>query len=78
MAELEKENPAVNPSQGESLEVRERMGSLETQLSELATLVPFQQDLLKSLVEVQQGREVEPSGSERVAPRDTGLEVGVH
>ena len=78
MAELGNENPAVNPSQGGSQEVGERMGSLETQLSELATLVPSQQDLLKSLVEMQQGKEVESSGSERVAPRDTGLEASAH
>ena len=56
MAELSNENSAVNPSQGGSQEVGERMGSLETQLSELATLVSSQQDLLKSLVEMQQGK----------------------
>ena len=67
MAELGNENPAVNQSQGGSQEVGERMGSLETRLSELATLVSSQQDLLKSLVEMQQGKEVESSGSERVA-----------
>ena len=65
MAELGNENPAVNPSQVGSQEVGVRMGSLETQLSELATPVSSQQDLLKSLVEMQQGREVESSGSER-------------
>ena len=54
------------------------MGSLETQLSELATLVSSQQDLLKSLVEMQQGKEVESSGSELVASRDTGLKAGAH
>ena len=74
MAELGNENPAVNPSQDGG----ERMGSSETQLSELATLVSSQQDLLKSLVERQQGKEVESSGSERVALRDTGLEAGAH
>ena len=78
MAELGNENPAVNPSEGGSQEVGERTGSLETQLSELATLVSSQQDLLKSLVEMQQGKEVESSGSERVAPRGTGLETGAH
>ena len=78
MDELGNENPAVNSSQDGSQEVGERMGSLETQLSELATLVPSQQDLFKSLVEMQQGKEVESSGSERVAPRDIGLEAGAH
>ena len=78
MAELGNENPVVNSSQGGSQEVGERMGSLETQLSELATLVSSQKDLLKSLVEMQQGKEMEFSGSERVAPRVTGLEVCVH
>ena len=78
MAELGNENPAVNPSQGGSQEVGERMGSLETQFSKLATLVSSQQNLLKSLVEMQQGKEVESSGSERVASRDTGLEAGAH
>ena len=78
MAELGNENPAVNPSQDGSQEVGERMGSLETQLSELATLVSFQQDVFESLVEMQQGKEVESSGSERVALRDTGLEAGAH
>ena len=57
MAERGNENPAVNPSQDGSQEVGERIGSLETQLSELATLVSSQQDLLKSLVEMQQGKE---------------------
>ena len=47
-------------------------------MSELATLVSSQQDLLKFLVEMQQGKEVESSGSECVAPGDTGLEAGVH
>ena len=37
-----------------------------------------QQDLLKSLVEVQQGKEVESSGSDCIVPRDTGLEAGAH
>ena len=78
MAELGNENPAVNPSQGGSQEVGEGMGYLKTQLSELATLVSSQQDLLKSLVEMQQGKEGKSSGSERVAPRDTGLEAGSH
>ena len=78
MAELGNENPAVNPSQDGSQEVGERMGFFERQLSELATLVSSQQDLLNSLVEMQQGKEVESSGSERVAPRDTGLEAGAH
>ena len=78
MAELGNGNPAVNLSQSESQEVGERMGSLETQLSELATLVSSQQDLLGSLVEMQQGKEVESSGSERVAPRGTGREAGAH
>ena len=78
MAELGNENHAVNPSQDGSQEVGERMGSLETQLSELATLVLSQQDPLKLLVEMQQGKEVDSSGSERVAPRNTGLEAGAH
>ena len=78
MAEQGNENCAVNPSQCDSQEVGERMGSLETQLSELATPVSSQQDLLKSLVEMQQGKEVESSASERVASRDTGLEAGAH
>ena len=56
MAELGNKNPAVNPSQDGLQEVGERMGSLETQLSELATLVSSQQDLLKPLVEMQQGK----------------------
>ena len=42
MAELGNDNPAVNPSQGRSQEVGERMASLEKQLSELATLVSSQ------------------------------------
>ena len=54
------------------------MGYLEAQLSELATLVSSQQDLLKSLVEMQQGKELESSGSERVAPRYAELEAGAH
>ena len=54
------------------------MGSLETPLSELTTLVSSQQDLLKSLVEMQPGKEVGSAGSERAAPRDTGLEAGAH
>ena len=54
------------------------MGSLKTQVSELATLVSSQQDLLKSLDEMQQGKQVEYSGFERVVPRDTGLEAGGH
>ena len=54
------------------------MVSFETQSSELATLVSSQQNLLESLVEMQQGKEVESSDSERVAPRDTGLEAGAH
>ena len=78
MAELGNENPAVSSSQDGSQEVVDRMGSLETQLSELATVVSPQQDLLKSLVEMQQGKEVESSGSKRVAPRDTRLEAGAN
>ena len=78
MAELAKENPEVNPSQDGSQEVGERMGSLETQMSELATLVSSQQDLLEWLFEMQQGKEVESFGSERVVPRDTRLEAGAH
>ena len=78
MAEQGNENPAANQDQGGSQEVGERMGSLEIQLPELATLVSSQQDLLKSLVGMQQGKEVEFSGSERVAPRYTGLEAGAH
>ena len=78
MAERGNENPAVNPSQDGSQKVGERMGSLEIQLSELAPLVSSQQDLLKSLGEMQHGKEVESSGSERVAPRDTGLEADAH
>ena len=78
MAELVNEDPAVNPSQDGSQEVGQRMGSLEIQLSELESLVSSQQYLLKSLVEMQQGKEVESSGSERIAPRDTGLEAGAH
>ena len=78
MAELGNEHPAVNPSQDGSQEVGERMGSLQTQFSELATLVSSQPDLLKSFVEMQQGKEVESSGDERVAPRDTGLQASAH
>ena len=47
-------------------------------MSELATLLSSQQDLLESLVEMQQGKEVESSGSECFAPKDTGLEAGAH
>ena len=55
------------------------MRGLGAQLSELATLVSSQQDLLsRYTIEMQQGKEVESSGSERVAPRDTGLEAGAH
>ena len=70
MAELGNENSAVNPSQDGSQKVGERMGSLETQLSELTTLESSQQDLLRSLVEMQQVKEAESSGSERVATGD--------
>ena len=78
MAELGNESSALNPPQGGSQEVGESMGSLETQLSELATLVSSQQDLLNSLVEMQLGKEMKSSGSERAASRDTGLEAGAH
>ena len=42
MTELGNENPAVNPSQRGSQDVVERMGFLEIQLSELATLLSSQ------------------------------------
>ena len=55
MAKPGNENPAVNPAEGGSQEVGERMGSLETQLSQLTTLVSLlvenQRELVSSLVE---------------------------
>ena len=62
MAEPENKNPAVYPAEGGSQEVGERMCSLETQLSQLTTLVSSlvenQRELVSSLVE-QQGEKVE-------------------
>ena len=72
MAEPGNENPAVDPAEGGSQEVGERMGSLETQLSQLTTLVSSlvenQRELVSSLVE-QQGEKVESSGFVAAAPR---------
>ena len=55
MAEPGNENPAVDQAEGGSQEVGERMGSLETQLSQLTTLVSSlvenQRELVSSLVE---------------------------
>ena len=65
MGEPGNENPAVDPAEGGSQEVGEIMGSLETQMSQLTTLVSSlvenQRELVSSLVE-QQGEKVESSG----------------
>ena len=73
MADGNDANPAAN-QQGELQGVGERMSSLEAQLSQLVTLVSNQQQLLASVVEMQERARVESSSSDRVAPRDMGLE----
>ena len=72
------ENPVVDPAEGGSQEVGERMGSLETQLFQLtalvSSLVENQRELVSSLVE-QQGEKVESSGCllyTSPSPRDRG------
>ena len=78
MADGNDASPAAN-QQGEPQGVGERMSSLEEQLSQLVTLVSNQQQLLASVVEMQDERaRVESSSSDRVAPRDMELEAGVH
>ena len=77
MADGNDANPAAN-QQGEPQGVGERMSSLEAQLSQLVTLVSNQQQLLASVVEIREREMVESSSSDRVAPRDMGLEAGVH
>ena len=81
MAEPGNENPAVDPAEGGSQEVGERMGSLETQLSQLTTLVSSlvenQRELVSSLVE-QQGEKVESSGFVAAAPGGGGPETSMH
>ena len=54
------------------------MSSLEAQLSQLVTLVSNQQQLLAFVVEIQERERVESSSSDRVVPRDMGLEAGGH
>ena len=70
MAEPGNKNPAIDPAEGGSQEVGERMSSLETQLSQLTTLV-------SSLVE-QQGVKVESSGFVAAAPGGGGPETSMH
>ena len=77
MADGNDANPAAN-QQGELQGVGERMSSLEAQLSQLVTLVSNQQQLLASVVEIRERERVESSSSDRVAPRDMGLEAGAH
>ena len=81
MAEPGNKNPAVDPAEGGSQEVGERMGSLETQLSQLTTLVSSlvenQRELVSSLVE-QQGEKVESSGFVAAAPGGGGPETSMH
>ena len=77
MAETGNEVPAGN-QQGDPQGVGERMGSLETQLSELMTLVVGQQQMLASVVETTQRERVESSGSLGVAPGNTEPEAGAH
>ena len=69
MAEPGNKNPAIDPAEGGSQEVGERMSSLETQLSQLTTLV-------SSLVE-QQGVKVESSGFVAAAPGGGGPETSI-
>ena len=70
MAEPGNKNPAIDPAEGGSQEVGERMSSLETQLSQLTTLV-------SSLVELQ-GVKVESSGFVAAAPGGGGPETSMH
>ena len=70
MAEPGNKNPAIDPAEGGSQEVGERMSSLETQLSQLTTLVSW-------LVE-QQGVKVESSGFAAAAPGGGGPETSMH
>ena len=79
MAEPGNKNPAVDPAEGGSQEVGERMGSLETQLSQLtlvSSLVENQRELVSSLVE-QQGEKVESSGFVAAAPGGGGPETSI-
>ena len=67
MTEPGSKNPAIDPAaEGGSQDVGERMSSLDTQLSQLTTLV-------SSLVE-QQGVKVESSGFVAAAPGGGGPE----
>ena len=81
MAELGTENPAVDPAEGGSQEVGERMGSLERPLSQLmslvSSLVENQRELVSSIVE-QQGEKVESSGFVATAPGGGGPETSLH
>ena len=81
MAQPGNENPAVDPAEGGSQEVGERMGSLETQLSQLTTLVSSlvenQRELVSSLIK-QQGEKVESSGFVATAPGGGGPETSLH
>ena len=57
MAEPGNKDPAIDPAEGESQEVGERMSSLETQLAQFtildSSLVENQRELVSSLVEQQ-------------------------
>ena len=71
MTEPGSKNPAIDPAaEGGSQDVGERMSSLDTQLSQLTTLV-------SSLVE-QQGVKVESSGFVAAAPGGGGPETSMH
>ena len=70
MAEPGNKNPAVDPAEGGSQDVGERMSSLETQLSQLTTLV--------SSVVKQQGVKAESSGFVAAAPGGGGPETSMH
>ena len=81
MAEPGNKNPAIDPAEGESQEVGERMSSLETQLAQftilVSSLVENQRELVSSLVE-QQGEKVESSGFVAAAPGGGGPETSMH
>ena len=70
MAEPGNKDPAIDPAEGGSQEVGEKISSLETQLSQLMALV-------SSLVE-QRGVKVESSGFVAAAPGGGGPETSMH
>ena len=78
MAEPGNKNPAIDPAEGESQEVGERMSSLETQLAQftilVSSLVENQRELVSSSVE-QRGVKVESSGFVAAAPGGGGPET---